>query len=216
MSYKLIYFDLRGAAESSRLLFAIAGVEYEDFRFPIEFIDGRPESRQFKEAIEDGSFTANMGKLPVLETEGVQLGHSKAIERFLAKRFQMFGDSEIEAARIDAVCEHVRDIKDAFQVIRSMKTEEEKKVSMMKWYDSDLPSLLAKLETCLGEDECAVGTKLSLADICIFVLLTDFFENVEKCASAFKDLKRLSQIVEHVKNLDAVKGWIEKRPETMF
>ena len=31
-SYKLSYFDIRGLAECSRILFALGGVEYEDHR----------------------------------------------------------------------------------------------------------------------------------------------------------------------------------------
>ena len=35
-SYKLYYFNLRGSAESSRIIFAQAGVKYEDVRFENE------------------------------------------------------------------------------------------------------------------------------------------------------------------------------------
>ena len=35
-SYKLTYFNSRGAAEVARLLFAVAGVEYEDKRVTSE------------------------------------------------------------------------------------------------------------------------------------------------------------------------------------
>jgi len=35
-SYKLYYFNVRGSAEPSRIIFAEAGVKYEDIRFEIE------------------------------------------------------------------------------------------------------------------------------------------------------------------------------------
>lgn len=34
--YKLVYFNARGRAEHIRLIFAYAGVEYEDVRIPKE------------------------------------------------------------------------------------------------------------------------------------------------------------------------------------
>ena len=36
---KLTYFNGRGLAETSRILLAISGEEYEDFRYPLEIID---------------------------------------------------------------------------------------------------------------------------------------------------------------------------------
>ena len=41
---KLVYFNGRGMAETSRLLFAAGGVEYEDFRYPLEIIDMKSSS----------------------------------------------------------------------------------------------------------------------------------------------------------------------------
>ena len=35
-SYKLIYFDARGRAETARIIFKLAGVEFEDKRIVLE------------------------------------------------------------------------------------------------------------------------------------------------------------------------------------
>merc|ERR1712228_836862 len=109
-TYKLIYFNGRGAAERTRIMFAIKKVEYEDFRYEVTFANPgdpttaeRPEFERDKAA---GKFTANLGELPILEVDGVQIGQSKAIERYVAKAIGMMGSTALEEAQIDAICEH--------------------------------------------------------------------------------------------------------------
>ena len=85
MTVKLIYFDVRGVAERIRYLLAVAGVEYEDFRYPLTF--GVPGDRstmsrkEFDAAKAAGDHDVAMGKVPILEVDGVKIPQSKAIER---------------------------------------------------------------------------------------------------------------------------------------
>ncbi len=97
-TYKLIYFAGRGLGETSRMLFKAAGQQFEDYRYPIVIKDGqyiRPEwdADKSKYIYE---------KIPVLEIDGGKhiIAQSKAIERFLARRFNMLGSNDIEAAVI--------------------------------------------------------------------------------------------------------------------
>jgi len=97
-SYKLIYFAGRGLGETSRMLFKAAGQDFEDYRYPLTIKDGqylRPEwdADKSKYIYE---------KIPVLEIDGGKhvIAQSKAIERFLARRFNMLGSNDIEAAVI--------------------------------------------------------------------------------------------------------------------
>ena len=41
-----------------------------------------------------------------------EIGQSKAIERYIARRYGLLGANEIEAAQIDAITEHIRDAKE--------------------------------------------------------------------------------------------------------
>lgn len=50
-------------------------------------------------------------QVPLLETEGVVIAQSRAIERFLAKRFGFFGKNDVEAALIDSVSEELADAR---------------------------------------------------------------------------------------------------------
>lgn len=87
-----------------------------------------------------------MGRLPILEVDGQQVAQSKSIERFVARRYGFLGENDVEAAQIDCVCEHVRDIKDAYQKVRGIQDEAEKKAGMEKWFATDLPEWCGKFE----------------------------------------------------------------------
>ena len=80
------------------MLFKAAGQPFEDFRYPFTVKDGefiRPEWVAAKSS-------HIYEKIPVLELDGGKhvIPQSKAIERFLARRFNMLGDNEGEAALI--------------------------------------------------------------------------------------------------------------------
>jgi hypothetical protein len=70
----------------------------------------------FKAAMDKGELDANMKRAPVIVVDGkLEIGQSKTIERYLARRLGLLGSDEAEAAQIDAITEHVRDIKDKYQ-----------------------------------------------------------------------------------------------------
>ena len=97
-TYKLIYFNVRALAETSRMLLKAAGQPFEDCRYPIEFKDGQPVRPEW----EADKSKYIYEKIPVLEIDGgkYSIAQSKAIERFLARRFNMLGSNDIEAAII--------------------------------------------------------------------------------------------------------------------
>ena len=50
-----------------------------------------------------------MSQLPLLEIDGVRLHQSKAICRYLAKKTDLYGDNDIEAAQIDIAVDVIYD-----------------------------------------------------------------------------------------------------------
>ena len=59
----------------------------------------------------------NLDRAPVMVVSSVdgttaEIGQSKAIERYIARRYGLLGANEIEAAQIDAITEHIRDAKE--------------------------------------------------------------------------------------------------------
>merc|ERR1712227_871746 len=97
---KLVYFNVKGRAETARLVLAYAGVKYEDKR-----IEGA-EMAALKP-------TLPFGQLPVLEYKGTTICQSMTIARFLANEFGLAGDTPIEKAQVDEVVDSISDFQNA-------------------------------------------------------------------------------------------------------
>ena len=209
---KLCYFNGKGLAETSRLLLAFAGVDYEDFRYPIEMKSGTKV--EFDNDKKDGKLVKSLNKLPYLEINGDIICQSKAIERFISKKYGMMGDSDIEEAKIDSICETIRDFKTEYQSVRKLK-EEEKESGMNKWFNETLPMKLEVLDVLIG-NVYSVGNKVSLADISIFSFITQFFDNKELAFNSMKDAGNIRSVVENVNNQESISKWLNDRPQTLF
>jgi glutathione S-transferase len=215
----LVYFNARGLAETSRILLALAQVDYTDKRYPIEIIDPvkhiyvRDEFDQDKKA---GVFDKSMGKLPILrvseEYTVTEIPQSKAIERYISKRYGLMGSNLLEEAKIDAVCECIRDIKDRYQKVRS-GTDEEK----ANYFSNVLPVEFADLAKVLDTDtKYAIGNKLSLADVSIYCLVTQFYDNKDPAKNTAANIPRIRDIVMRVASRPEVRVYLTDRPETKF
>uniref|UniRef100_A0AC34FPA8 Glutathione S-transferase n=1 Tax=Panagrolaimus sp. ES5 TaxID=591445 RepID=A0AC34FPA8_9BILA len=99
--YKLTYFNLRGNAEAIRLMFHYLEVPFEDIRI----------DTSNAEIWEKFKPTTPQGKLPFLEVDGVIIPQSYAIARFIARKYNLAGKNDLEAAQIDALADFLRDMQ---------------------------------------------------------------------------------------------------------
>tara|TARA_B110000967_G_C18861001_1_gene549925 strand:- start:774 stop:1439 length:666 start_codon:yes stop_codon:yes gene_type:complete len=217
---KLVYFNGRGLAETSRIILALNDAKYEDFRYPLKIIDWATHNMERAEFLKDKSdnkLLMSLNKLPFLEVDGEVLSQSKTIERFLGRKFNMMGDTDISAGRIDALCEYVRDFKDVYQSVRKLP-EDEKVDGLNKWFNETLLEKLELLENilCNEHEHFSVGTRISLADVVLYAFITQFFDDKEVVLKSTKNSPKLRKIVEYVGSLDQIKSWIKRRPETNF
>ena len=175
------------------------------------------EREEFLDDKKNNKLLGSLNKLPYLEIDGQIIPQSKTIERFIAKKYNMFGDNDLDSARIDGICEYVRDFKDGYQSVRKLKDEEKEK-GMEKWFSETLPEKLELLENilCKEHELFSVGTRLSLADIILFSFITQFFDNKEGAMNATKNCPKLKKIITHVGSLDTIKHWLDTRPTTSF
>jgi len=221
----LKYFDIRGAAEASRVLLAIGGEDYDDSRYKID--PATFSSPAFLAEKESGELKANLNRAPVLVTlDGTTIGQSKAIERYLAKRFDLMGNTPEEEAVIDCIAEHCRDVKDAamrkgFSQFTKDKTEEEKAKARAEWFDEGLPTMLVKIDDYVKEistgEGFSVGSSMSYADVMIWALLRDCSPaDAKDTTNAAIDCTTLNGIADAIAAHPGVSKWVENRPESMF
>eukprot|EP01112_Ceratiomyxa_fruticulosa_P007365 TRINITY_DN1907_c0_g1_i1.p1 TRINITY_DN1907_c0_g1~~TRINITY_DN1907_c0_g1_i1.p1 ORF type:complete len:204 (+),score=39.16 TRINITY_DN1907_c0_g1_i1:96-707(+) len=198
-SYKLAYFDGRGLAEISRLLFTLAGVPFEDIRFSAE-----GEKKEWNQAKPDYPFE----KIPQLTVDGHKIPQSKAIERFLARRFGFFGSNELETARVDAFSEQVRDINISYNQARG---NDEK---IAKFWAEDFPANIAILAKNAPNDGHFVGGKFSLPDVQFYYITSTFFTTQDKVDAVLSKYDNLLKIREAVANNDRIREYVKNRKAT--
>lgn len=106
--YKLSYFPKRGAAELAREIFAVAGVDYEDERIPMDQWPDRTRGRFFSYFQFLGM---PFGHIPVLEVDEQQLAQTAAIVRYLSRQFGLVGKTPFEEALVDSLFEQFADYR---------------------------------------------------------------------------------------------------------
>jgi len=109
----LQYFDAKGVIETARVLARVGGLNMEDVRYSIKVKEGGGfETPEFTAAKVSGALAPNMDRAPLLKIgDDCTIGQSRAIERYIARRCNLYGSSDEEAAVIDCVVENTRDIK---------------------------------------------------------------------------------------------------------
>jgi prostaglandin-H2 D-isomerase / glutathione transferase len=170
----------------------------------------------------------NLNRGPVLVTDsGIAIGQSNAIDRFLAKKLGFMGTDDIEAAQIDCIAEHFVDVrlaymKKGFSVYNDKNTAEEKDKLRNEWFNTDLPTMLGKIELCVAQTSrakgFAVGSQTSYADFAIFTLLKDGVMEAEQDVvdKAAEKCELLLSIADRIAKHEKIVKWIETRPKSFF
>lgn len=217
MAFKLRYFDGKGAAEPIRLLFATAGKMdlLEDVRYPADmskYSQGiKVAAPEYGAAVDAGLHAANLNRAPVMEIEGVSVGQSAPIERLVARRVGLYGQTDIEGAQIDAIVEHLADIRKSYHEAKK-KGEEDKAA----WFKDALPEWMGKVENAGYGDGFAVGSGLTWADVRVWHFVNEYFDDVESVKASIAECPKILKSVEAVGNVDSVKEYLAQRKQTAF
>ena len=201
-NYKLIYFNARGRAETARLLFAQAGVKYEDERVDSE------EWKKLK------PFTP-YGALPVLEVDGKQLAGSGPIARFLAEKFGLAGSDDFENADLASIADVVEDTLQRIIPVHYEKDETRKAGLQKELVETHFPRYFGTLEKRAASNKAPegwiYGSKVTYADFLIFQLIGITAHIPNFSLDNYPTLAKLRSSVETLPN---IAEWLKQRPQT--
>ncbi|GAB1598767.1 S-crystallin 4 [Argonauta hians] len=213
--FTLYYFNGRGRAEVCRMLFAVAGVPYNDRR--IEF----SEWNNFRKKM-----TCSM--MPVLEMQKCQIPQSMAISRYLAREFDLHGRNNLEMAQVESITDslyqilniHIRIYHEMDGRLVSQKSPNvlhnpisNTRKLFEQTCNNILPYLEDTLKKCNGGDEFFCGNKMLLCDIMCFAALENPVIENPRLLEEFPKLQALRQ---RVGNHPKIACYLSKRNATPF
>ncbi|XP_063433079.1 glutathione S-transferase 1-like [Mytilus trossulus] len=200
--YKLTYFNLRARGEVSRLLFATAGKEYEDCRITFE------EWPSIKP-------TTPLGQVPVLSVNGKLIPQSRAIERYLAREFGLYGKTNMENTMCDTIIDTIHcDVRPEIRKYIFEKDEAKKTDISKHLAEEVLHKFMLFIEKTLKDNggDYLVGNDLTWADLAVF----DFTQEVLAVwkHEQLNFLEEFNKHHERIKAAPKIKKWLETRPKT--
>ncbi|GAB1598756.1 S-crystallin 3 [Argonauta hians] len=213
-SYTLHYFNHRGRAEICRMLFAAAGVQYNDRRI---------------ESSEWDSMRNRMpcSMMPMLELDNrTQIPQSMAMARYLAREFGFHGRSNIEMARVDYISDCFYDILDdylrmfqdskcrmMFQRSRSSSGSAEQRSRYRETCRRILPFMEKTLEMRNNGNQFFMGDQLTMADMMCYCALENPLMEEPSLLSSYPKLQSLrNRVMSHPK----MSHYLQKRSRTEF
>ncbi|GAB1598750.1 S-crystallin 3 [Argonauta hians] len=213
-SYTLHYFNHRGRAELCRMLFAAAGVQYNDRRI---------ESSEWNNM--RSKMPCNM--MPMLELDNrTQIPQSMAMARYLAREFGFHGRNNIDMARVEYITDCLYDIMDdymrmyqdgnyrmTFQRNRDMNTSSEKRMRFRETCNRILPFLERTLDMHGGGRQFFMGDQMTMADMMCYCALENPIMEEPSMMSSYPKLTALrNRVMSHPK----LSHYLQRRSRTEF
>lgn len=202
VQYTLHYFNGRGRAEISRLIFAAAGVEFNDNR-----IFDWPQTKS----------NTPIGQLPYLEIDDTKLPQSLSIARYLAREYNLVGDSNLDAAKCDSIVDTCIDLMTAFyNKVFLVADASAKEIALKKFLEDDVIKGLTNTETLIqmySVNGHSVGSRLTWADLFIYEVTFTLLRYDPNALNNFSKIRKVREIVEQNTN---VSNYLKSRPETPF
>ena len=197
---KLIYFDAPvSRGEECRLALHLAGIDFEDVRI-------KPAAWPAIKA------QTPYGALPVLELPGrPPLAHSNAILVMIGRLHGLHPTDDFEAARHEAMMQHVEDLRAVVGPTIRM-SDDEKKAAREAMVAGFLPAWARSAEKNIVGEPFFGGAKLNVVDLKVHMAVRWFIGGkVDHIpATIFAGYPKLVRVHDAVRDHAAVKSWYSK------
>lgn len=198
---KLTYFDAPvSRGEECRIALTLAGVDFEDNRLK------REEWMAMKP-------NAPYGAVPIFETEGQPpLAQSNAILTLIGRRHGLHPKDDFEAARHEAMMQHVEDMRAMVGPTLRIADEAEKKAARQALATGPLVVWAVYAEKNIGGGPFFGGAAINVVDVKLYVAVRWFvggkLDHVP--ATVFNGYPKLMALHDAVRDHAAVKEWNAK------
>eukprot|EP01133_Synstelium_polycarpum_P016376 gene16376-19485_t len=190
----LTYFNNQGKAEISRLIFAYAGVQFNDVRV--------------EEMSDELRAQVPLGVLPYYEDADLKTGQSVTISRYLANKYNISGSNIAERAQADSLIDSIWDLLTAFYFGR----EDAEKLAGFKTLA--IPKFLNYWQSILTSNggKYFVGQSLTWADLGLFFALQ--YLTLIGFPDVLPQYPILQSFVESIGSIPNIKQHVDARPVT--
>ncbi|KAG4076973.1 hypothetical protein HA402_015960 [Bradysia odoriphaga] len=198
--YIVHYFDIRGRAEPIRMILSYAGAKWKDQRIPSAI------PAEIKAV-------ATYGQVPVLEVNGKYLAQTLSICRYLARKLNLTGANEWEAAKCDEIVDGVDEFAHAFGPAWVEQDPAKKKEIIDNALKTGQEKIISRFNTMLQTNGGHfVGSNITWADI-VTACTIDFNEKLWNI-SVTEGYPAVKKLLDTVFSANGIKEWIAKRPVT--
>jgi glutathione S-transferase len=198
---RLFYFDAPvSRGEECRLALHVAGVDFEDVRLKRDEWAARKPTTPF-------------GAVPVLELPGrAPLAQTNAILVYVGRTAGLHPKDDFEAARHEAMMQHVEDLRVAISPSMRMSDEAEKKKARGALAETTIPEWAARAERQIGDGPFFAGAAIHVVDFKIHMLVRwlsgGALDHIPK--TVFSPFPKLVRAHDAVRDDARVKAWYAK------
>ncbi|XP_067025585.1 glutathione S-transferase Mu 3-like [Acropora muricata] len=190
------YWDIRGLAESIRLLLHYTGTEFKDERY--ECGDAPDYNRDSWFSVK---FTLGLDfpNLPYYIDGDIKITQSLAITHHIARKHDLYGSTEDEKVRIDLAVNQIVDWRTKFTKMCYSSAFENVKPGYLK----EAKSILQQFSDFLGDRKYVAGDKISFVDFMLFEYLDQHKIFDASLLEPHDNLKEFAKRIEELPAIDA-------------